>query len=129
MRQFFHLGQAERLEQGAIKVPLEVLATVVGLAAGEIPGVAKVGTGIVEKIAEKLGLKSRPRQGVKIKMRENGVDVDLSIVVNYGVNIAQVAGRVQENVKKALRDMLDLSPVSINVKIQGVQFPQGKKDE
>ena len=47
--------------------------------------------------------------------------VDISIVVEYGRNIVEVAEEVQDAVKESLGNMTDLDISAVNVHINGVR--------
>ena len=106
---------------GTIKIADEVVTVIAGLAATEIEGVAAMSGGIVGGIAEMLGHKNLSK-GVKVEVGEKEAAVDLYIIVNFGVQIPEVALKIQENVKNAIQTMSGLKVVEINVHVQGVHF-------
>ena len=46
----------------------------------------------------------------------------MSVVVEYGVSIPDVAQGIQRNVKEAIESMTGLNAVEINIHVQGVHF-------
>ena len=120
--------QETRSELGAVRIANEVVGVIAGLAATEVPGVAGMSGGIVGGIAEMLGRKNLSK-GVKVEVGEREAAIDLFVVVNYGVRIADVAAQVQSNVKKAVEEMTGLAVVEVNVHVQGVIFPEEHKEE
>jgi uncharacterized alkaline shock family protein YloU len=116
----------EQGEIGAIRVSDEVVGTIAGIAASEVKGVAGMSAGIVDGIAKVL-TGTQLTKGVKVEVGEKEAAVDLSIVVNYGVSIPEVAWQIQENVKKAIESMTGLSVVEVNVNIQGVYIEEKEK--
>ncbi|RDV82982.1 Asp23/Gls24 family envelope stress response protein [Ammonifex thiophilus] len=121
-------GQELRSELGAVRIANEVVGIIAGLAAMEVPGVAGMSGGIVGGIAEMLGRKNLTK-GVKVEVGEREAAIDLFIVVNYGVRIADVAAQVQANVKRAVEEMTGLAVVEVNVHVQGVVFPEEEREE
>jgi uncharacterized alkaline shock family protein YloU len=119
-------GMREQGEIGAIRVSDEVVGTIAGIAASEIKGVAGMSAGIVDGIAKVL-TGSQLTKGVKVEVGEKEAAVDLSIVVNYGVSIPEVAWQIQENVKRAIESMTGLSVVEVNVNVQGVYIEEKEK--
>lgn len=101
----------------------EVVATIAGLAAVEVQGVASMSSGIVEKFGKKS-----PSRGVKVEVGEKEAAIDLYVIVEYGVRIPEVAWNIQENVKKAVEMMTGLNVVEVNIYIQGVNFPRPNKE-
>ncbi|HZJ58388.1 MAG TPA: Asp23/Gls24 family envelope stress response protein [Clostridia bacterium] len=104
-------------EYGKVTFADEVVATIAGLAALEVKGVSSMSAGIVEKFGKKS-----PTRGVKVEVGEREAAVDLFMVVDYGVQIPEVAWNVQENVKKSIETMTGLSVVEVNIYIQGIEF-------
>ncbi len=94
---------------GNIKIAVDVIATIAGIATMEIQGVASMCTSFAGGIAEILGTKKSPTRGVKVEMTEAGTTIDVYIVVDYGVRIPELAWEVQENVKNSVESMLTAS--------------------
>ena len=104
-------------QRGKVTFADEVVATIAGLAALEVEGVASMSAGIVEKFGKKT-----PTRGVRVEVGEKETAVDLYMVVDYGVQIPEVAWNVQENVKKSIENMTGLSVIEVNIYIQGIEF-------
>ena len=65
--------------------------------------------------------KENLRRGVEVRQEEDGVHVDLYIIVSYGTKISEVAYNVQAKVKYVLQEMLGLQVGGVNVIVQGVR--------
>ncbi len=115
-------------EQGSIKISEDVVKIIAGLAATEVTGVAGMSSGIAGGIAEKLGRKSFSK-GVKAEVGEKEASLDISIIVDYGVNIQEVASQIQVDVKNAVENMTGLRVLEVNVNVQGVSFVSENKEE
>lgn len=111
----------EHYEKGMIKISDEVIAIVSGLLAMEVPGVASMSGGITGGISEALG-KRNLTKGVKITTGERDIGIDLSIIIEYGFRIPEVAWAVQEKVKKSLEYMTGLYVLEVNIHVQGVNI-------
>ena len=116
------------LGPGTVKIANDVVATIAGLAAGEIAGVAGMSGGVVGGITEMLGRKNFSK-GVKVEVSETEAVIDLYIIVDYGVRISEVAQNVQKAVKKAVESMSGLAAKAVNVYVQGVAFPTEKQNK
>lgn len=116
------------VDKGSIKIADDVVGIIAGLAAMEVEGVAGMSGGVVGGIAELLGHKNLSK-GVKVEVGETEAAVDIYIIVDYGVNIPEVASNVQTNVKKAIENMTGLTIVEVNIHVQGINFNQPAKDE
>ena len=113
---------------GKVKIADEVVATIAGLAAIEIQGVASMSGGIVGGIAEKLGKKNLSK-GVKVEVGEKEAAIDIFIIVNFGVRIPDVALKIQVSVEKAIQTYTGLNVVEVNVHVQGVYFKPEENPE
>lgn len=110
---------------GTITYANEVIATIAGVAANEIDGIA--GMCVSGGFGEILGRNRSITKGVKVEVGSQEAAVDLYIVVEYGQPIQKVAGEVQENVRKALESLTGLHVVRVDIHVQGVSFEKEKK--
>lgn len=110
---------------GTITYANEVIATIAGVAANEIDGIA--GMCVSGGFGEILGRNRSITKGVKVEVGSQEAAVDLYIVVEYGKPIQKVAGEVQENVRKALESLTGLHVVRVDIHVQGVSFEKEKK--
>lgn len=60
-------------------------------------------------------------KGIKINQSEEGVSLDVYVIVDYGVKIPVVAWDIQTNVKNELETMTDRPVLAVNIHVQGVQ--------
>ena len=99
-----------------------MIATVVGSAATDNYGVVGMASKnqIRDNINEILKRENYAR-GVVIKQEDNGVAIDVYIVVGYGTKISEISKNVQSKVKYNLESMLGISANSVNVFVQGVK--------
>ena len=110
---------------GTITYANEVIATIAGVAANEIDGIA--GMCVSGGFSEILGRNKNITRGVKVEVGSQEAAVDLYIIVEYGKPIQKVAAEVQENVRKALESLTGLHVVRVDVHVQGVSFEKEKK--
>ncbi len=106
---------------GTITFANEVVATIAGVTAMDIPGIAGMSGGFKDGFAELLGRKNLTK-GVKVVIADNSVTVDFQIIVEYGVRVPEVAENMQRAVADAIITMTGLSIKAINIAIQGVKF-------
>lgn len=109
--------------EGTVSFATDVVATIAGLAANEVEGVASM-TSSNSAFADILSRKSSRNytKGVKVDINDNLVTVDVTIVVEYGSPVPDVAQNIQENVKKAIETMSGLDVRNVDVHVQGVSF-------
>lgn len=107
---------------GNIKISVEVVSTIAGIATSEIEGVSCMYTSFVGGVAQKLGAKKGAAKGVKVDMNSDSVNIDLYVVVDYGVKIPELAWNIQENVKNSVESMTGLTVEKVNIHIEGISF-------
>lgn len=115
-----------RTDLGNIQIAPEVISVIAGLATVEINGVAGMSGGFAGGIAELLGKKNLSK-GVKVEVGQKQVAVDVSIIIEYGNKIPEVAHEIQRNVKQRIEDMTGLDVVEVNVHIDDVHFKSIEK--
>ena len=109
------------LENTNIKIADDVIAVIAGAAATEVSGVASMAGGFAGGISEVFSGKKNFAKGIKVEAGEKETKLDVSIIVEYGVRIPDVAFEIQNRVKKAVEGMTGLKVVEVNVHIQGVK--------
>jgi uncharacterized alkaline shock family protein YloU len=109
-------------EPDRVRVSDAALATIIGLAAHEVPGVVGMApASLGEGIRRVLGL-AQVDEGVDV-LRTEGDDtvrVDIHVVVAYGVNIPAVADSVRERVAYAASAFAGVETGDITVHVAGV---------
>jgi len=107
---------------GNLNISDEVVAVIASLAASEIKGIAGMVSGVVGGIAELIGKKNLSK-GVKITREENKATIELSVIVEYGAKIPDVAWELQDKVKSEVESMTGLEVVAVNVSVDSVTVP------
>lgn len=117
-----YIARAE--EKGDIYISEEVLAMIAGAAALEIDGVTGLpGSNLGQQL---LGKKNFAR-GVVIAREEESLMVNISITIQYGVAVPELARKVQEAVISALEATSGLSVHAVNIRVGGVTFDKTLK--
>src|SRR5574342_479231 len=88
-------------KNGTVEIENDVISTIVGASTTEIFGVV----GMTSKHAVKDNFKTLLRQenyakGVVISATDNGVDVDIYVIVSFGVKISEVAKNVRSEERR-----------------------------
>jgi uncharacterized alkaline shock family protein YloU len=121
-------------DDGQISVAEGVVQKIAGKACREIGGVHAMGTGGARAfgaIRERIPGSSGPSvsQGVGVEVGETEAAIDLDIVVEYGVSIAELGRSIQRNVKQAVERMTGLRVVEVNVAVDDVYLPSTDDDQ
>ncbi|MEJ2889527.1 Asp23/Gls24 family envelope stress response protein [Actinomycetospora aeridis] len=113
--------------QGRTTIADGVVAQIAGLAAREIDGVHGFGSSAARAfgaITERIpGGRSSTTQGVSVEVGERQAAVDLTVVVEYGVSIADLARAIRRNVIAAVQRMTGLDVVEVNVNVVDLHLP------
>ncbi|NLJ72725.1 MAG: Asp23/Gls24 family envelope stress response protein [Syntrophomonadaceae bacterium] len=115
-------------EFGSIRIADEVVATVAGLAASEVEGVAAMSGNWGTDFAERLGRKNFGK-GIRVEVTGDVTTVDIYIVVEFGYAIPEVASNVQKDVKAAVETMTGLTVSTVNVHISAVSMKKQPVNE
>jgi len=112
-------GDETSSDLGAIKVYKGAISSIVAIAASDVDGVKGISRGAWIRFLELWGMKvSR----IKIDIDTNSnVYIDLPLVMKYGYHVADVANKVQENVRRAVENMTNLSVKNINISIRAIE--------
>ena len=121
-------------DDGQISVAEGVVQKIAGMACREIAGVHAMGTGGTRAfgtIRERIPGSSGPNfaQGVGVEVGETEAAIDLDIVVEYGVGIAELGRSIQRNVKQAVERMTGLRVVEVNIAVDDVYLPGTDDDQ
>ena len=110
--------------QGRITIAPGVLTTIVRLTALENPGVHK----LAPQHAAVRGLRSSvgTEEGVIATVTDQGVKVELHIIVEPDANMLQVGEALQGDIKRAIEHMVDMPVRSVDVYIEGVALELGR---
>ena len=105
-----------------VKIAGDVIATIAGLAATEVEGIASMQGNLTNELVGKLGMKNLTK-GVTIQFDEDGtsVHVALAVIMKYGYSIPKVCKVVQDRVKAAIENMAGLKVCDVNINIVGVE--------
>ncbi|WP_328313639.1 Asp23/Gls24 family envelope stress response protein [Streptomyces sp. NBC_00442] len=126
-------GGGDPAGRGRTTIADGVVEKIAGLAARDVVGVHAMGSGLSRTfgaVRDRVpGGKSGVTRGVKAEVGEVQTALDLEIVVDYGVSIADVARDVRENVISAVERMTGLEVVEVNIAVSDVKLPDDDDDE
>jgi uncharacterized alkaline shock family protein YloU len=104
-----------------------VVQKIAGLAAREVPGIHDLGGGAARAISslrERIpGSSQTTGQGVSVEVGETEAAIDLDVVTEYGMSIAEVAKAVRRNVISSVEGMTGLSVTEVNVSVNDIHLP------
>ncbi|MFB7650468.1 MULTISPECIES: Asp23/Gls24 family envelope stress response protein [unclassified Streptomyces] len=119
--------------RGRTSIADVVVVKIAGMAAREIPGVYDMGGGLsrtIGAVRDRVpGGRPNVGRGVKVEVGERQTAIDLDLVVEYGVPIADLARDVRENVIDAVERISGLEVVEVNITINDVHLPDDEDPE
>lgn len=108
-------------EYGTIEVSREVLATYIGLSATNCFGVVGMASKTLKDgMASLLGRDSISR-GVEIIDKEGAPQVNVYIIVGYGIKISEIANNVIQRIEYNVQEYLGVSLAGVKLVVQGVR--------
>ena len=121
-------------DNGQITVAENVVQKIAGKACREIAGVHAMGTGGTRAfgaIRERIPGSTGPSvaQGVGVEVGETEAAIDLDIVVEYGISIAELGRSIQRNVKQSVERMTGLRVVEVNIVVDDVYLPSDSEQD
>lgn len=105
--------------QGEITITTEAIAQVVGLTAAECYGV--VGTAARGGRLGRLVSRDRPERGVEVVRSPDGLVITLRVVVEHGLNLAEVASTVRSHVRYEVARLTGIPTIAVDVHIADVR--------
>ncbi len=111
-------------EHGRTSIADAVVGKIAGVAAREIDGVHAMGSTasrVVGAVRDKVGQTSAT-QGVHVEVGERQAAIDITLVVDYGVSIIDVAQAVRENTIDRLERMTGLEITEVNIDVTDVDL-------
>lgn len=101
----------------------DVLVTIARLSALSVPGVSRMAdvTGGVNRL-----FKRGVHNGVRIEVEDNLVVANLYLVVKKDYNLREVSRNVQEQVSRALQEMVGMDVGSIEIHVEDIDYEDGE---
>jgi len=107
---------------GTIKIADDVIAVCAVNATLRTKGVAGFSPVFSDNFSKSFFGKDPLYKGIKVSQGDDGISIDIYVIVDYGVKIPAVAWDVQENVKRQVEDMTDSPVKAVNIHVQGVRM-------
>lgn len=114
------------ISSGSINISEEVIAVVAGVAASEISGVSGMCTSFTGGLTDLFGKKNYSK-GVKVELTDGKVKVSVSLTLEYGCKIPDVAWEVQEKIKREIENMTGMEVTAVDVYVNAIALPKPEK--
>ena len=124
---------ALQTSEGRTTISDGVVQKIDGLAAKEVAGVYALGGGAARTMGalrERIpGASQATGQGVAVEVGETQAAIDLDMVTEYGVSIAEVAKAVRRNVIQTVEGMTGLQVTEVNVSVNDIHLPSDDAED
>jgi uncharacterized alkaline shock family protein YloU len=104
-------------ELGRVTIAPDAIAQIVGHTAAECYGVV----GMAGKGLKRLLTRDKLTQGIGVTGNGEGLRIDLHVVVEYGLNLAEVAATVRSRVAYEVERLAGLPVAAVEVHIEDVR--------
>jgi len=106
---------------GALVVTERAIADLAGLTVLECYGVVGMASPNLRQGVASLLSRDHVRQGVKVRQDGDELHIKLYVIVEYGLNVAEVAGNVRSQVAYNVQKMLGRAATTLRIYVQGVR--------
>jgi len=114
-------GDITEKKLGSVRISPHVLSTIVRLTTLSVPGVVRMSHDLSSNVDRLLKGKTT-YEGVRIEVVDETVSVDLFIIVANDTNIYELGRQVQTRVARAIKDMLGMPVLAVNVHVEDVEI-------
>ena len=91
--------------------------------AGIVKGIVEIAVAEVEGTVPLTNKKN----SITLFLEKDGIYADISVVVEYGYNVPELAYRIQQSVKQSVENMTKYKVAKVDVHIEDVVFPESKE--
>ncbi len=106
---------------GTILVSNDVLCTIAGEAAMGCYGVVGMATRNKTDGIASLLKKSSAKKGIKVESLEDGLVVNIHVIVEYGVNIKTISDSIIERVRYEIENITGFKVKTVSVNVESVR--------
>ena len=120
-------------KDGRTTIADTVVSKIAGIAAREVSGVHALGGGAARAVGalrERIpGSSTNHSQGVSVEVGERQAAVDVQLVAEYGVSLADLANGIRRNVIASIERMTGLEVTEGNIESQDVHLETEERSE
>lgn len=89
-------------------------------AALKVSGVAGLCDSFTGNLTKMFSVKEQGDTGIKVNAADDGLIIDIFVIVKFGVQIPQLAWDLQNTVKSSVSAITDQKVKAVNIHVQGV---------
>jgi uncharacterized alkaline shock family protein YloU len=109
----------ELMDEGKTTIAPEVLITIARLTTLNVPGVSRM---CVEPPGMERIFKRNFTDGVRVDVKNDTVFTDIYVILHKDVNMRDVSRNIQQQVTRAISEMVGMQVGSIDVHIEDIDY-------
>lgn len=109
---------------GSTTIATDVLFTIAQLTTLSVPGVSRL-SALRGKGMELLLKRGQAREGVKIEVVDDIVYAEIYVVLKNDINVRDTSHTIQNDVARAISEMVGMQVGRINIHIEDIDYPTG----
>jgi len=115
-------------DHGTTTIEENVVAKIAGMAARQVPGVYDMGNAVrraFNAVTDRIpNAQTNVAGGISVQKGETQAAVEVTVVVEYGVSIVEVADAIRRNVIEQIEGTTGLEVVEVNINVTDVHLPE-----
>jgi uncharacterized alkaline shock family protein YloU len=118
-------------DRGSTTIAEVVVTKVAGIAAREVSGVHRLGSAVSRAfgaVTQRLQVGDGTTQGVNVEVTDSDARVSMSVIIDYGESIPEVAQAIRDNVVRRIEATTGLHCAAVDIAVTDLFFP-GDEDE
>lgn len=121
--------------RGSTQIEDSVVAKIAGIAAQEVDGVRMGGGtsqaigGILSSVTGGSAGSGSQSRGVSVEVGEVEAAIDVTLTVEYGKPVPQIAEAVRRNIINRVENLVGLNVTEVNISVNDVFFPEQERQQ
>jgi len=108
------------MEDSKTTIAPDVLTTIARLTALKVEGVSRM---CLEPAGISRIFHRRMNEGVHVEIENDIVYADLYVILKHGINIREVSRNIQQQVARAISEMVGMQVGRLNIHIEDIDYP------
>lgn len=109
---------------GTVSISNTVIAEIAGAVAGKCYGVVGMASRSKKDGIVNLLKPDTVTKGINVSVQEDGITVEMHIIVEYGININTTCKSIVNRVRYTLENAVGLKVNRVNVRVEGVRVDE-----
>jgi uncharacterized alkaline shock family protein YloU len=105
---------------GSLQVADRVISDLIGYAAMESYGIVGMAAPSLQDSVVKLLPARALRRGVTIKNSPTGLQIDLYVIIEYGINLLTVSKNLEDRIRFVIEKYVEMPVANIKIHVQGI---------